>query len=50
MRMSGAIHPLLHYVFMAWCSVKQEIRLHGVVVDKDKDNFTLTFTITRFGD
>jgi len=31
--MSGAIHPLPQYVFMAWCLVKH------------RDNFTFTFII-----
>jgi hypothetical protein len=31
--MSGAIPPLLQYVFMAWCLVKH------------RDNFTFTFTV-----
>jgi hypothetical protein len=30
--MSGAIHPLPQYAFMAWCLVKH------------RDNFTFTFT------
>jgi len=30
--MSGAIPPLTQYVFMAWCLIKQWIRLHDVVL------------------
>jgi hypothetical protein len=26
--MSGAIHPLPHYAFMVWCSVKAQGQLH----------------------
>jgi hypothetical protein len=32
--MSGAIHPLPQYAFMAWCLVKK----------KHRDNFTFFFT------
>jgi len=30
--MRGAIPPFLQHVLMAWCLIKQEIRLHGVVL------------------
>jgi len=32
LRMYGAIPPLLQYVFMAKCLIKQEICLHGMVL------------------
>jgi hypothetical protein len=34
--MSGAIPPLSHYAFMAWCLVKH------------KDNFTFYFNVAKF--
>jgi len=36
--MRGAIPPLPHYVFTAWCLVK----------DRDNSIFTFTFTFTSF--
>jgi hypothetical protein len=30
--MIGAVPPLLQYVFMAWCLIKQWIRLQGMVL------------------
>jgi hypothetical protein len=36
--MSGDIHPLPQYAFMAWCLVK-----------KHRDNFTFTFTVHNYG-
>jgi len=32
LRMRGAIPPLLQYIFMVWCLIKQDIRLHGAVL------------------
>jgi hypothetical protein len=31
-----------HYVFMAWCSVKHRIRLHGMRLFTVRDNFTFS--------
>jgi len=33
-----AIHP---YIFMGWCLIKHRTRLHGLVLNKDRANFTL---------
>jgi len=30
--MRGAIIPLTQYAFMAWCLIKQDINLHGLVL------------------
>jgi len=32
LRMRGALHPLLQYVFMARCLIKQEIRVRDAVL------------------
>jgi hypothetical protein len=36
--MSGAIPPLPHYAFMAWCSVKET---------EHRDNFTFTLLYSK---
>jgi len=33
LRMLGAIPPFPQYVFMAWCLIKPEMNLHGVVLN-----------------
>jgi hypothetical protein len=43
--MHGYIPPLPQYILMAWCLIKQEKSLHGVVL-KHRDNFTFTLGIT----
>jgi len=32
LRTRGALSPLPQYVFMAWCLIKQRVRLYGVVL------------------
>jgi len=32
LRMCGATPPFHQYVFIAWCLIKQEICLHGLMV------------------
>jgi hypothetical protein len=36
------------HVFIVWCLIKQNVRLHGMVF-KHRDNFTFTFTCSMNG-
>jgi len=37
--MRGAVPPLPRYAFMVWCLLKQEVRLHGLLLIKHMDSF-----------
>jgi hypothetical protein len=43
-KMRGAIPLLRQYVLIAWCLIKQWIRLYGMAQVKHKDNFTFIFS------